>query len=82
MITQSQTQDLRDAFELFIGDQNKRTFKPSEMLAVFLRLGIEKDNASGVELLQYMVDELSDPELTFDRFIRQANDFYNQRESS
>ena len=52
------------------------------MLAVFLRLGIEKDNASGVELLQYMVDELSDPELTFDRFIRQANDFYNQRESS
>ena len=29
-----------------------------------------------------MVEELGDPELTFDRFIRHANDFYNQRESS
>ena len=47
------------------------------MLAVFLRLGIEKDNASGVEMLQNMVEELGDPEMTFDRFIRHANDFYN-----
>ncbi len=51
MIQKSQIQELKDAFELFIGDQNKRTIRPSEMLPVFVRLGLDKDNASAMDML-------------------------------
>ena len=47
------------------------------MLVVFIRLEIYKENSAGVEMLRYMVEELGDPEMTFDRFVRSANDYYN-----
>jgi len=30
-------------------------------------------------MIKYMVDELNDPEVTCDRFLRHANDYFNQR---
>ena len=65
------------AFELFIADSNKETLKPSELLLVFKRIELNKQYASATQLLEYIVNELGDPDLTFDRFMKITNDYYN-----
>ena len=42
MIEESQVDALQKAFELFISDQNKHTLRPSELLHVFMRMGLNQ----------------------------------------
>ena len=77
LILASQVEEMRKAFELFIAEQNKHTLKPSEMLAVFKRMGLDKEFTSCTELLTYMVNELGDIDMHFEKFMRLTNDYYS-----
>ncbi len=78
LITDEQVDQLRKAFELFIAEQNKSTLRPSELLQVFLRLGLDSEYQSCTDMLCYLVEECGDVEMSFDKFIGHANDFYSQ----
>ena len=48
------------AFELFIAEENKNTIKPSDLLKVFLRLGLDGNYSSCTDMLMHIIDETGD----------------------
>ena len=71
--------ELRAAFELFLADQPRDCLRPSELLEVFERMGLDADYASATDMLRFMVENQGDEFMTFDRFMKSANDYFNER---
>ncbi len=46
---------------------------------MFKKLGLDKEFSSAYEMLEKMMIDLGDSEVYFEKFIKYANDFYNQR---
>ena len=47
------------------------------MLEVFQRIDLDKKYSSVCECLEYMVNEMGNPDLDFARFIKIVNDYYS-----
>lgn len=71
--------NIKVAFELFL-QKNQSTIKPIEMLQVFEKIGLDKSNQSIYGMVKSLDNTYNNEiGLTFEEFMDQAADYFNQR---
>lgn len=77
-LTTVQKQELKEAFDLFLSDK-RQTVRPVDMLKVYEKLQAEINKSSFHEMLRFMNTEQNNLRgLTFDEFVEQATEFFNE----
>ena len=73
--------EIKQAFELFIPDK-QTTVRPVDMCRVFEKLGMNQSMASIYNMVKFLDNSYNNElGLTFEEFMDQACDFFNQRDS-